>query len=54
MQPPTNASTWLRSPFKEIPWFSLGYYTSIHVHSVYDTGGPDYRMGVQWNIQNKT
>jgi hypothetical protein len=54
IQPPSNASAWLRPPFREIPWFDIGYYTSIHVHSVYDTGGTDYRIGVGWNVQNET
>lgn len=53
-QPPLNASHWLRQPFREIPWLDFGYYASIHVHSVYDTGGPDYRLGIEWNVQNNT
>lgn len=27
---------------------------SIHVHSVYDTGTPDYRQGIEWNVQNES
>ncbi|MFY9868573.1 MAG: hypothetical protein WAK17_02540, partial [Candidatus Nitrosopolaris sp.] len=51
---PSNASAWLRPPFREIPWYRIGYYMSIHVHSVYDTGTPDYRQGIEWNVQNES
>lgn len=54
IQPPSNASAWLRQPYTEIPWYQIGYYMSIHVHSVYDTGGPDYRLGLEWNVRNGT
>lgn len=54
IQPPANASSWIHPPYKEIPWYRIGYYMSIHVHSVYDTGGPDYRLGIEWNVQNGT
>jgi hypothetical protein len=49
---PSNTSSWLRSPFKEIPWYRIGYFMSIHVHTAYDLGGPDYRSGIEWNVSN--
>jgi hypothetical protein len=52
IQPPSNASAWLRSPFMNIPWYRIVYYISIHVHSAYGT--PDYVLGIEWNVQNDT
>jgi hypothetical protein len=53
LQPPSNASVWLRPPFKEIPWFHMGYYVSIHAHSVYDSGASE-SVGIEWDVQNST
>lgn len=53
-EPPSNAGAWLTTDFKQVPWYKILYVMSMHIHSVYDTEGQDYSVGLFWDNRRKT